>query len=154
MWGFSSSPLVTQGIAVVFAGNGKLGQELFGYDAATGEIHWTAGSGWHSYSSPHLAKLAGQDQVLMVSEQGLESFDPATGNILWTSPWNLKEMFRVCQPHVVGDSQVLMGTPMMEGTRLLTVTKDGDEWNVKEEWTSKELKPYFNDFVHLDGYLY
>jgi outer membrane protein assembly factor BamB len=154
MWGFSSSPLVTQGVAIVFAGNGKQGQGLIAFDAQTGDIRWSAGEGTHSYSSPHLATIGGQNQVLIVTEQGVEAFDPATGKLLWSNDWNLKDMFRVCQPHVVGDSQVLLGTPMMEGTRLLSITRDGDAWNVKEEWTCKDLKPYFNDFVRYDGHLY
>jgi outer membrane protein assembly factor BamB len=127
---------------------------LLAYDALSGEPRWAAGRGAHSYSSPQILKVAGQEQLLMVSDYGLEAFDPASGRLIWDHEWNLKEMFRVCQPHVVGDSQVLIGTPMTEGTRLLTVAKEGDAWSVKEEWTSKDLKPYFNDFVRLGNYLY
>jgi outer membrane protein assembly factor BamB len=153
VWGFSSSPLVAGGVAIVFAG-GKEGKSVLAYDAQTGELRWSAGKGTHSYSSPQLFTAAGQQQVLMVSEQGLEAFDPADGRVLWQHDWNLKDIFRVCQPHVIDESRVLIGTPMMEGTRLLAIAKDGDAWSVKEEWTSKELKPYFNDFVRHGECLY
>jgi outer membrane protein assembly factor BamB len=152
-WGFSSSPLVAHGIVTVFAG-GKEGKSVLGYDAATGELRWSAGQGMHSYSSPQLVKMAGQQQVFMVSEHGLEAFDAATGRPLWEHKWNEKDMFRVCQPHVVGDSQVLLGTGMGVGTRLLEISEEGGEWKITEKWTSKDLKPYFNDFVSLGGFLY
>jgi outer membrane protein assembly factor BamB len=153
VWGFSSSPLVAKGIVTVFAG-GKEGKSVLAYDAVTGEPRWAAGKGTHSYSSPQLLTSGDTEQILMVSEQGLEAFEPASGELLWEHDWNLKDMFRVCQPHVVGDSQVLLGTGMGNGTRLLSLAKDGAKWNVSEEWTSKDLKPYFNDFVSFGGHLY
>jgi outer membrane protein assembly factor BamB len=153
MWGYASSPLITHGVCIVFAG-GKDGNSLLAYDTQSGELRWLAGKGWHSYSSPHLFQTAGDEQVLMVSERGLEAFDPASGKLLWEHDWNLKDMFRVCQPHAAGDSQVLISTPMMEGTRLLTVTKEGEAWTAKEEWTTKDLKPYFNDFVQFGDHIY
>jgi len=152
-WGFSSSPLVTQGVVVVFAG-GKDGKGLLAYDAATGEPQWSAGKGIHSYSSPQLAKIGGEEQILIVSDFGLESLEPATGKILWENDWNIKDMFRVLQPHIAGDGLVLLGTPMTYGTRCLQIAKDGENWMVTEKWETKDLKPYFNDSVQLGDYLY
>ena len=43
-WGFSSSPLVAQGIVTVFAG-GPGGKSMLGYRAASGELAWAAGEG-------------------------------------------------------------------------------------------------------------
>jgi outer membrane protein assembly factor BamB len=34
------------------------------------------------------------------------------------------------------------------------LSQEGDTWNAEEEWTSRSLKPYFNDFVIRDGYIY
>src|SRR5262245_1102599 len=153
MWGFSSSPLVAHGIVVVFAGC-KDGKSVLAYDASTGELRWSAGKGIHSYSSPQLLKIGDQDQILMVSDHGLEAFDPADGKILWDYDWYLKEMFRVVQPHAPAEGQVLISTPLNNGTRLLEIAKDGDEWKVAEKWTSKDLKPYFNDCVQLGDHLY
>jgi outer membrane protein assembly factor BamB len=66
----------------------------------------------------------------------------------------MKEMFRCVQPHIAGDGLVLVGTPLSNGTRLIQVTKDGEDWKVAEKWRSMDLKPYFNDCVQLGDYLY
>jgi outer membrane protein assembly factor BamB len=153
-WGFSSSPLVAQGIVSVFAGAGKQGKGVVAYDANTGELRWTAGKATHSYSSPHLLKIGDSEQVLMVSDHGLEAFDAASGQLLWEHEWNLKDFFRVCQPHILGDSQILLGTGMSNGTRLLTLAGEDGKWSVTEGWTSKDLSPYFNDIVSQNGHLY
>ena len=154
MWGYSSSPLVTHGVAIAFAGGGKEDKGIVAYDEATGEPRWMAGKAEHSYSSPQLVSIEGVEQVLFVSDRGLESFDPASGQVLWEHDWFLEGMFRVCQPHVLGEGQFLVSTGMNGGTRLVTVTRDGDEWKATEGWTSPNLKPYFNDFVRHDGFLY
>ena len=152
-WGFSSSPLVAGGLAIVFAG-GKDGKSVLAYDATTGDLRWSGGKGVHSYSSGQLATIAGQEQVLMTSDYGLQAFEPASGKVLWEHEWSIKDFFRVVQPHLVGTNQVLLGTGMSYGTRLLDITNEGDEWKLSEKWTSKDLKPYFNDFVQLGEYLY
>jgi outer membrane protein assembly factor BamB len=176
-WGFASSPLVASGVVTVFVGcdmetitkdkqtakdsaKGKEAEQtrqrdgVLAYDAATGERRWSGSKGTHSYSSPQLFTAGGVDHVLMVSDYGLEAFDPETGKLLWEHPWSEQGMFRCCQPHVLEDSRILLGTGMGIGTRLLAVAQDGDAWKVTEDWTSKDLKPYFNDFVSRDGYLY
>jgi outer membrane protein assembly factor BamB len=181
-WGFSSSPLVVQGIVTVFGGgeaekidekakaksaaeaDSKAGEKtdkppgktkgVLAYDVATGDLKWSGGKGTHSYSSPQLATIEGVEQILMESDRGVEAFDPTTGKLLWEHEWYLQGMFRVCQPLVVEGQQVLIGTGMDSGTRLVTVAKEGDKWNVTENWTSKELKPYFNDFVAQGGHVY
>jgi outer membrane protein assembly factor BamB len=174
-WGFSSSPLIVGDKVIVFAGKNQLSDDTkttgvfknesssaaekptagtIAYDPQTGEPQWAAGEGRHGYSSAQLAKLAGVEQVLMISDYGLESFDPASGKRLWQHEWNLKDMFRVCQPTLVGDNQVLLGTGMGFGTRLIEVTQQDGRWEAVEKWTTKDLKPYFNDSVVRDGHLY
>jgi hypothetical protein len=105
-------------------------------------------------SSPQLATLDGVEQVLVVSDFGLESFDPATGKVLWDHDWTIQGIFRVCQPHVLPGGRIVLGTPMNGGTRLLSVARDGAAWKVAEEWTADDFKPYFNDVVSHDGFLY
>ena len=153
-WGFSSSPLVVQGVVVVFAG-APGGKGTAAYRADTGEPAWTAGTGTHGYASAHRATLRGVEQVLMSSNAGLESFRPADGKVLWTLPGTDPMANRVTQPAVLSDTDVLFGTGVGsdQNTKRLRVAKDGDNWSVETVWTSPAVKPYFNDGVlHKDHY--
>lgn len=154
-WGFSSSPLVVQGVVVVFAGAPD-GKGTAAYRADTGEPAWTAGAGTHGYASGHLAKLHGVEQVLMASNAGLESFRPADGRVLWTLPGSDPMANRVTQPAVVNDTDVLFGTGVgrEQDTKRLRVKKDGDTWSVETVWSSPAVKPYFNDGVEHEGHFY
>ena len=160
MWGFSSSPLVVgagaEGIVVVCAG-GTGGKGLLAYRAASGEPAWTAPTGKQSYSSPHLASIGGETQLLFFSETGLTAFEPTTGKILWEHAVPAPN-WRAVQPHAVGDSGILIGSEDL-GLVLLDVTRSGDSaaeptWTVTQRWATKSMKPAYNDFVVHDGYVY
>ena len=152
MWGFSSSPLVVDDLVLVHAGGAE--GAVLAYDAATGDLRWRAGEKGLSYASPHLAILDGVRQVLMVTGAGVFSLDPKTGAELWKHEWPTPGMARVVQPMILGDDSVLIGTGYGIGSRRLNVEASETGWNVGEQWTTKQLKPYYNDFVFHDGYIY
>jgi outer membrane protein assembly factor BamB len=152
-WGFSSSPLVAEGIVTVFAGN-KDNKSVLAYDADSGKKAWEAGTGAASYCSPQLTRVAGVDQILITSDVGLTAFSPKTGEILWESRWEFGGGARCTQPTVLSDTDVLLGTGMSKGAWRLHVTKEGNTWNAAKVWETKAISPYFNDSVVQDGYLY
>jgi outer membrane protein assembly factor BamB len=150
-WGYSSSPLVIAGNVIVFAG-GKNNRGTAAFNAQTGQLVWANGHAGHSYSSAHRATLAGVEQVLMISEYGIESFEPAAGTLLWDHHWPT-QVDRVVQPVLLNDSDLLVGsgTGAEQGTRRLHITRDHGTWTVQTLWTERNLRPYFNDGVALDS---
>jgi outer membrane protein assembly factor BamB len=153
-WGFSSSPLVAEGVVMVFAG-GPDGKSVLGYNASSGDLAWAAGEGQLSYSSPQLARLDDSDQVLMATDQGLTSFSPSSGRVLWRYDLPLPQGgVRIIQPAVLGDHDVLIGAGFNQGSQRLRAAWAGDAWGVYEVWASKALSPYFNDLVVHQGFLY
>jgi outer membrane protein assembly factor BamB len=152
VWGFSSSPLVVKDAVLVHAG-GADNKGLLAYDVKTGDPRWGAPAGDHSYSSPELATVAGQESVLMLTNTGLRAHDPATGQVRWEHEWKF-QMYRVVQPLVFGDSSVLLGTMIGAGTRRIDVAGDNAGYKVTERWTSQGMKPGFNDYVVHHGHLF
>jgi outer membrane protein assembly factor BamB len=152
MWGFSSSPLVTQGRVIVHAG-GTGDKGLLAYDLKTGARSWGAAAGDHSYSSPQLATVAGQPCILMLTNAGLSAYDPATGKPLWEHEWKF-EGYRAVQPLLVGETGLLLGTGIGAGTRRIDVKREGGAVKTTERWTTLGMKAGFNDFVAHKGALY
>ena len=145
-WGFSSSPLVVDDIVVV-AASGR----LVAYDVATGKPRWFLRTGGGSYSSPHLMTIGGVTQVLMLSGVGATSVAPADGKRLWEHSWRGAP---IVQPVQTADGDVLITVGGDSGTRRIAVAHGPGGWTVAERWTSRGLKPYFNDFVVHKGHAY
>ena len=150
-WGFSSSPLVVDGVVIVHAG-GEADRGVLAYGIDDGRVRWGAPAGGHSYSSPQLSLVAGQRSVALVSDSGLSLHDPADGSVVWRHDWP-HNSYRVLQPLVVGGSTLLMSTDF-SGTRRLDLRREGGELVADERWTSRAMKSGFNDYVAHEGFLY
>lgn len=152
-WGFSSSPLVIDGLVVVHGGAPD-GKAVVAYDAATGEPRWFAPAGALSYSSVQAATLAGERQLLMLTGDGLTSLAPADGAVLWDHGWPVQGASRIVQPAILAGGDVLIGTGFGVGLRRIAVSHDGDGWQTETRWTSTAMNPYFNDLVIHRGHVY
>jgi outer membrane protein assembly factor BamB len=148
-WGLSASPAIA-GSVVVVAVSGALA----GYDVATGAPRWSRKSGGGSYSSPQLVTVDGVPQILLMAGAGLTSVSPADGQLLWQHAW---EGVPIVQPAQIGGGDFLITTADGMGAlgmRRIAVAHGAGGWTAEERWTSKGLKPYFNDFVVHKGYAY
>ena len=145
-WGFASSPLVVDGVVIVAAAG-----QLLAYDLVTGKPRWVGSADGVSYSSPHLAMIDGVAQVLLVSAAGTASMAPTDGKRLWEHRWR---GFPIVQPALIADGDVLIAAGGESGTRRIAFAHGPGGWTITERWTSKGLKPYFNDFVVHDGHAF
>ena len=152
-WGFSASPLLRGGLVILHTG-GPDDKGVVAYDAATGEPRWFAPAGPLSYSSVHAAELGGAEQLLILTGDGAHSLDPSSGEVLWQHEWPMPNGARIVQPVFSDDGDLFIGTGFGMGVRRIAVGLDGQTWTTEEKWTSNFLKPYYNDFVLHEGYLY
>ena len=149
-WGFASSPLVVDDLVIVHAAGAPEGEAVVAYDLASGEPRWFGQAGGASYSSPHLTTIDDVRQVVMVTGEGAFGLEVETGEALWKHEWLLDSNgSRVLQPAILEDGRgILIGTSFGMGTRRISVSSDGSgTWTANEDWTSRGLKPYFNDLV-------
>ena len=149
-WGITSSPLVVNDTVIV-AASGR----IVAYDIGDGKPRWTKSTGGGSYSSPQLATLAGVPQILFVSGGGATGLAPADGAVLWTHPlW--QPAIGIVQSAVVDGDVVVAPADAMGGIgmRRVAVAHGPSGWTTEERWTSRGLKPNFNDFVIHKGHAY
>ena len=148
-WGFTSSPLVVDDLVIV-----AVSGAVAAYDRATGDRRWFKESRGGSYSSPQLVTLNGVRQILLLGGFGVTSIAPSDGQVLWENEW---KGIPIVQPAVIGPSDVLITSADAMGgfgLRRLSVTQGPSGWTVDERWTSRGLKPYFNDFVVHEGHAF
>jgi outer membrane protein assembly factor BamB len=147
IWGFASSPLVVGDVVIVATAGA-----LAGYEIATGNPRWVVPGSGGGYSSPHLTKIGGVEQILLLNGEGAISVAPADGKLLWKHAWKGDG---IVQPAFTSEGDVLVGSGSGFGTEIgllrVAVEQGSGGWTTKERWISIGLKPYFNDFVtHKD----
>jgi outer membrane protein assembly factor BamB len=144
-WGFAGSPLIVD-TTVIIALSGKLAA----YDTRTGESRWFGPNGGHSYSSPQLLTINGIPQVLQMSKTGAISVNAETGNKYWQYDWPGDAP--ILQPALVEND--LMFAVEYSGIHKFAVSRSGEDWKMKKQWTSNDMKLNFNDFVIHKGHAY
>jgi hypothetical protein len=75
---------------------------------------------------------------------------------LWTYVWQSGGV-NIVQPAVTTDGDLLIAASDMMGgmgIRRLAITRAASGWTITERWTTRGLKPYFNDFVVHEGHAY
>lgn len=150
-WGIASSPLVIDDLVIV-----AVAGQLAAYDLATGDPRWLGEAGGGGYSSPHFATIGGVPQILLLRGARTISVAPADGTLLWEH-LSGQPAVSIVQPALVADGEVLIaGGDAMGGMgmRRLAVANGPAGWSLEERWTSRGLKPYFNDFVAHEGHAF
>ena len=149
-WGLASSPLVIDDAVIV-----AVAGQLAAYDAVTGAPRWTGEPGGAGYSSPHLVTLDGVPQVLLMRGARTISVNPSDGKLLWEHTSG-PPATSIVQPAGLSDGVLIAPSDAMGGNGILrlAVAREAGDWAVKERWTSRGLKPYFNDFVVHKGHAY
>jgi outer membrane protein assembly factor BamB len=145
-WGYTSSPVVIDSVIIV-----AVSGTLVAYDAYSGELKWRGPDGGENYSSPHFITIGGVKQVLMMSENAVNSFNPANGEILWQRKWGAGA---IVQPAMTDEGDILISEGYKKGIHRIHVSKNSGNWIIKDLWMTSKIRPDFNDFVVHKGFLY
>lgn len=141
-------PLVVGNIVVVHAaGNDRKG--IIAFDCQDGKMVWSVPADKSSYSSLHLTRYFDQQQIVFLGADGATFLDPSTGNTLLDHEFKISG-YRAFQPVVV-DSQRMLFTSETAGSRLIELSPTASGLDATVVWTSRNLKPDFNDLVVHEG---
>lgn len=154
-YGMACSPLVVGDLVIVTAGG--QGSAVVAVDASTGKTRWTAVDGSPGYSSPALLKIAGEDQVVAFTGQGLSGIKPGNGAVLWQYPFKTPYDCNNATPIEV-DGKIFMSSGENHGCVMLAVTRTDSEYSVDEVWESTQVKSVMRNewqtSALIDGFLY
>ncbi len=158
----SASPLVVDEKVIVLSGGleGSIGGKpntngvFSAYDKTSGARIWSAIAGSAAYTSPMLVTLAGERQVLGVTEEGLVGLKPEDGALLWKFPWRVQYNNAITQPVIVGTNRFVISAGYGTGAALIEISKVDSGFTARPVWKNQNLKTKFNSAVHLDGFVY
>lgn len=149
-FGQGGSPLVEDGRVIANIGGREAG--IIAFDAATGEVLWTATDHEASYSSGVGATFGGRRYAVFLTREGLVGLDPATGEVRFYRYWRARSATTVnaATPLIFGD-RIFVSAEYGPGAGLLRWADD----TLEEIWTSDEVMTnHYATSVDYDGYLY
>ncbi len=155
MWGFSGSPHLINDLLVIYVGGPEYG--LTAFHKQTGEVVWSFASSGMNYTTVRSATFADQNCLLFCDGAGLHAINPVDGSEIWSYRPNGFQGTPMVDPQVTADGDLIMALGDGAGlTRLhvSTQAEDDAEWQISEVWTSRFLRPSFNDSLLLDDLIF
>jgi len=164
MWGIVQCPIIYGDLLIIASQAPDAG--VVAYNKLTGNVVWkTASLGNVSYASPMIAKISGEDQVVMVTASGggfgggasepsnIVGIDPKNGTVLWSykgwSSWIPSN-----NVYDAGENKLLIAGAYRAGAAMFQIEKNGDSYTVKELFKTMEFGEHTKPPLFHDGYFY
>lgn len=150
-FGAVCSPIIIDGAVYV-----QLGGGLTKVSLDSGEIVWQvlkpeAGMNGGAFSSPSLATIAGETQLLVQTREELCGVDLGTGDVLWNEPIEAFRGMNILTPLAVGDR---VFTAAHSGrSHLFDIGQAEGDWTVDETWNQK-TQGYMSSPVQIGDFIY
>lgn len=153
-WGFSNTPALYRD-KVIIDGDGKKDSFLVALNRANGETAWRLDRKQKgiSYSAPFIRKLGGCVQLIQCGDRGVSSYDPDTGEQLWTVDGPSEEF--VATPAYSERTGLLYISSSWPKTVLQAIRPDG-RGNVTDThvvWSDRKGAPYIPSLMVVDDFL-
>jgi outer membrane protein assembly factor BamB len=134
----------------------QCGAGVLKLDKTTGKTLWriadsASGMSAGAFSSPVLATLAGQRQLLVQTRQELTGIDLSTGDVLWAVVIPAFRGMNILTPLVIDDC--VFTCSYGGGAFLYAIHRDGDDWQVSQVWMNK-TEGYMSSPVLVDDHIY
>lgn len=152
--GTAMSPMIHKGNLIVQVGDDR-GGKILALDAKSGKEKWTWTGDGPGYASPMVVEFESTPQIVTMTDKSVVGLAADTGKLLWKLPWPDEWNENIVTPVVVETGgKLLIFSGVRRGTVALRITRTGDAWEAKEEWSNAELPMYMNSPVLRDGKLY
>ena len=150
--GYSCSPLAYKNTIILTLGG--QGQTLIAFNQKDGSVAWKNQSLDMSPSSPIIANVDGQDQLIMFLGKVVAGIDPNNGNLLWSHPhvteWGLNISLPVWGP----DNLLFISSAYSGGSRVLKLTQKDGKTTAEEIWFHRRMRLHHGTAIRIGDYVY
>ena len=168
VWAISQCPLVYGNLVIVSYSRDPMAG-LVAFNKLTGEIVWkTEAIGNETYASPSLAKIAGEDHIVMTFSSTnaymhketdatpgrITGLQPQTGKILWDyNKW--ENAIQIAPALDAGDGKIIVAGGYEHGVVMIRVEKTSEgRYNVRELFYHNDFGDHTKPPVLHNGYFY
>lgn len=137
-YGYSANPVAYGGHVLVLVGGRQ--HAVVALNAIDGSVVWKSEPGGVSYAQPSIVRLAGRDQFVYFSQQGVVALDPTTGETLWTWPIEFYNGNHLTPVVGCDDEHLWVGSQFDSGGgRLLRIRSQDGGLHAEQVWFDGRL---------------
>ena len=155
LYGTAMSPIVANGLCIVHVGGHDKGA-LTAFDIETGAVKWANAEDGPAYSSPVLATLAGEPQLVTYTQSNVVGLSTTTGKLLWKMSNKVPYDVNSVSPVVYRD--VVIFSIYEKGIGAVRLSRQGAQLVPQEVWRNPAYESYMNTPVlagnRLAGFSY
>ncbi len=164
MWGIAQCPLLYGDLLIIASQAPEAG--VVAYNKLTGDVVWkTPSLGRVGFVSPSIAKINGEDQVIMITASAggfgggtqepsnVVGINPRNGDVLWSYK-NWSCWIPVSSAFDAGQNKILIIGGYRAGAAMIQIEKSGDKYNVKELYKTLEFGEHTKPPIYYNGYFY
>ena len=155
LYGTAMSPIVANGLCIVHVGGHDKGA-LTAFDVEIGAVKWANAEDGPAYSSPVLATLAGEAQLVTYTQSNVVGISAATGKLLWKMANKVPYDVNSVSPVVYKD--LVIFSTHEKGVGAVRLSRQWDHLVPQEMWRNAAYESFMNTPVlagnRLAGFSY
>ena len=149
--GYTAAPVIA-GDRLIACVGGTNAAGIVCFDKHTGKVLWKSQDDLAAYAAPQVAKVAGEEQAVCFTVEGLISLALENGRLLWRVP--LKTSYgRNCATPVIVDDWIVAGS-YRAGLIGVRVSRTSDGFKAEQVWLNKGAAVNFSSPVAVGRHVY
>ncbi len=145
--GYGASPIAWGETVILPVGGEAPGAIAFA--AADGSVVWRSERFDSAQSSPVVAQVDGDSQLVLFIQDEVVGLDPDDGALLWRHPHKVLGPYNISTPVVGADGTIFVSSSYNGGSRLLRLSRQAGETRVEELWHSKRMAIHFTNALRV-----
>jgi len=141
LYGTAMSPIVANGLCTVHVGGHDKGA-LTAFDVETGAVKWANTEDGPAYSSPVLATLAGEAQLVTYTQSNVVGVSATTGKLLWKIANKVPFDVNSVSPVIYKD--LVIFSIVEKGIGAVRLSRQGDRVVTQEVWRNAAYESQLN----------
>jgi outer membrane protein assembly factor BamB len=145
MFHTAMSPLVDGKQMILHVGGHNDGART-AFEPATGKVLWEWKGDGPAYGSPIIAEIGGARHLMLFSQKNFIGINPASGELLWSVPFEARSTTNSITPLVYGGNTVIVSGQGKPLTAYIVANKGG-KWVADLAWENTQLSMSFSNAV-------
>ena len=150
--GYACSPLAYKNTLIMTST--VPGASLVALSQKDGSIVWRKHDFMYSPSSPALAQIGGQTQMVFFAGDQVVGMNPDDGAWQWSHPHSTNWGLNTSMPVLGADGVLFISSAYNGGSRGLQLSRTGAKTAVKELWFNNQMRLHHGNAIRIGDYVY